>query len=192
MQQARTRLHGFRSLSTTHEAHALPDGVHLRPLTIHSDDRGWIGELFRNEWAVGAAPVQWVMSASEAGVMRGVHVHVRHDDYFVVVDGRAALGLYDLRPGSPTHGLSALLDLRGQQPAAVVIPHGVAHGLLFLVRSSFVLGSTHYYDRTDELGCHWRDPELRLNWPRRVARLSPRDQALPPLREVAPHILPWK
>ena len=85
-----------------------------------------------------------------------------------------------------------MLDLNGEHPTAVVIPPGVAHGLLFLARSTFVLGSTHYYDATDELGCHWRDPDLGLDWPDLQARISPRDAALPPLREVRARISPWR
>jgi dTDP-4-dehydrorhamnose 3,5-epimerase len=171
---------------------ALPHGVALRGLVAHVDGRGRVGEIFRAEWPTGVAPVQWVMSISEAGVMRGVHAHIRHDDYFVLLDGRLVLGLRDLRAGSPTGERSALLELRGDMPVAVSIPHGVAHGFLFLARSTYVLGSTHYYDAGDELGCHWQDPGLGFNWPLSNALLSPRDAALPPLRELAARMPPWR
>jgi dTDP-4-dehydrorhamnose 3,5-epimerase len=174
------------------EPSVLPDGVALHPLIVHADDRGRIGEIFRQEWATGIAPVQWVMAVSAAGVMRGVHAHIRHDDYLVLLHGHIALGLHDLRPGSPTQGRALVHDLNAEQPTAVVIPHGVAHGLLFLAPSTFVLGSSHYYDTVDELGCHWRDPDLGLDWPVSQARLSARDAALPPLRELAARIPRWR
>jgi dTDP-4-dehydrorhamnose 3,5-epimerase len=171
---------------------ALPHGVMLRDLLAYVDARGRVGEIFRDEWRSGVTPLQWAMAVTETGVMRGMHAHVRHDDYFVLLEGRIVLGLYDVRAGSPTSGRSTLLDVRGDHPMAVSIPHGVAHGFLFLAPSTFVLGSTHYYDTTDELGCHWRDPDLRLDWPVATALLSPRDAALPPLRELAARIPPWR
>jgi dTDP-4-dehydrorhamnose 3,5-epimerase len=171
---------------------ALPHGVAMRPLRMHSDDRGRVGEIFRAEWLTGAAPLQWSMTASEGSVMRGVHLHLRHDDYIVVLQGDVQLGLRDLRPGSPTDGRSALVDLHGSRPAALIVPHGVAHGLLILTPAIYVLGASHYYDADDELGCHWQDRALELRWALPDAKLSARDAALPPLREVAPRVRPWR
>ena len=85
-----------------------------------------------------------------------------------------------------------MVDLREEEPATVLIPHGVAHGLLFMARSIHVIGTSHYYDLADELGCHWLDPALGLAWPLRRPQLSARDAALPPLREVAKHVMPWR
>jgi len=68
----------------------------------------------------------------------------------------------------------------------------VAHGLLILTPSVYVLGASHYYDAADELGCHWQDPALELRWALADAKLSARDAALPPLQEVAPQVPPWQ
>jgi len=174
------------------EPHALPHGVVLRRLVAHRDDRGRVAEFFRNEWSPGFAPAQWSFTVTEAGVMRGVHLHLRHDDYFVLLEGRLTLGLRDLRAGSPTADCTALLELRDEDPLAVFIPHGVAHGFLSLARSIYVLGTSHCYDLTDELGCHWRDPDLGIGWPTDTARLSPRDAALPRMRELAARVPPWR
>jgi len=177
---------------TATEPAVLPHGVFLRRLVAHLDERGRVGEIFRDEWPTGIAPVQWAVAVSAAGVMRGVHVHIRHDDYFVLLQGRLALGLRDLRRGAPRGACPALLELRGEEPVAVVVPHGVAHGFLFLEPSTYVLGNSHYYDPADELGCHWLDPDLEIHWPARTALLSPRDTALPPMREVMEHIPAWQ
>jgi dTDP-4-dehydrorhamnose 3,5-epimerase-like enzyme len=67
----------------------------------------------------------------------------------------------------------------------------VAHGFLFHAPSVVVLGASHYYDLADELGCHWRDPQLGIAWPSDSARVSARDSALPPLRELSGRIPPW-
>jgi dTDP-4-dehydrorhamnose 3,5-epimerase len=192
MQQATTTPKATARRNAAQDTGALPYGVELRPLTVHRDDRGLVAEIFRDEWPTGIAPVQWTIVVSEAAVMRGVHVHLRHDDYFVLLQGAVCAGLRDLRPGSPSAGRAALLDLDGDAPAALVIPHGVAHGFYFFSPSTFLLGASHYYEPADELGCHWRDPELGLAWPVSSARLSMRDAALPGVRDVARQIPPWR
>ncbi|HEY8791414.1 MAG TPA: dTDP-4-dehydrorhamnose 3,5-epimerase family protein, partial [Gaiellaceae bacterium] len=75
----------------------LPTGVALRPLTMNRDSRGSFTEVFRDEWNIGLSPVQWNAVSSEAGTLRGVHLHIRHDDYLTTLRGRACVGLRDLR-----------------------------------------------------------------------------------------------
>jgi dTDP-4-dehydrorhamnose 3,5-epimerase len=159
----------------------LPAGALLRPLEAHGDERGSFTELFRSEWGSGIEPVQWNAVRSEAGVLRGVHVHIRHDDYLTVPIGHATVGLRDLRRGSPTEGLSTLVELGGSEPAALVIPHGVAHGFYFPEPSLHVYAVSEYWDPADELGCHWADPDLAIPWPVESARVSERDDSAQPL-----------
>ena len=96
----------------------LPVGAAVRALTMHTDDRGGFTEVFRREWPTGVDPIQWNIVRSEPGVLRGVHVHVRHADYLLIVDGRATVGLRDLRTASPTFGLTTMLDLDASRLAA--------------------------------------------------------------------------
>lgn len=168
----------------------LPAGVVVRPLESHVDDRGTFTELYRQEWATGVSPIQWNAVRSDGGVLRGVHVHMRHDDYLTVPYGRAAIGLRDLRRGSPTEGVSALVGLGGEDRAALVIPHGVAHGFYFSEPSLHVYAVTEYWDPSDELGCHWADPELKIPWPVTSARVSERDAASQSLRDLLRELEP--
>jgi len=178
-------------VSNLNPAAELPQGVVVRPLAAHRDARGLVAEFFRNEWTT-TPPPQWTMFTSTPGVMRGVHVHPRHDDYFVLISGAMCVGLRDLRPGAPTEHRAAVVHLRGTAPTALFIPHGVAHGMLSQAVSVFVIGASHYYDADDELGCHWRDPDLGIVWPVRSAELSERDAALPPMRSLVGRIPPWQ
>ena len=168
----------------------LPDGTLLRPLEAHRDERGSFTELYRAEWETGVAPIQWNAVRSQAGVVRGVHVHLRHDDYLTVPEGHAYVGLRDLRRGSSTEGLSALVELGGDSPGALVIPRGVAHGFYFDVPSLHVYAVTEYWDLSDELACRWDDPELEIPWPVRSAVVSDRDAANPPLRVLLDELEP--
>jgi dTDP-4-dehydrorhamnose 3,5-epimerase len=162
----------------------LPHGVRLRPLAPHRDDRGTLTEVFRASWPTGVAPAQWNCVESAAAVMRGVHIHLGYDEYYVLLRGRTTIGYRDVRRGSPTEGAVALVEVAGTEPCAVIAPPGIAHGIYFHEPSLLLVGVTREWDLANELGCHWRDDALEIPWPVREARLSARDAALPPLREV--------
>jgi dTDP-4-dehydrorhamnose 3,5-epimerase len=162
----------------------LPAGVELRELRANGDERGVFTELFRREWGLPVDPVQWNIVHSEAGVLRGVHVHPVHDDYLTVVAGCAAVGLRDLRPDSPTAERVAVVKLRGRTPTSIAIPHGVAHGFLFLEASTHCYAVSHSWHPEDELGCRWDDRELEIPWPRSPTLVSDRDQNAPSLAEL--------
>lgn len=163
------------------------EGVCVRPLTVHADFRGSAFEMFRAEWEMGVAPVQWTALASGPGVLRGPHVHPRHTDYCVLVSGRCTMALHDLRPGSPSQEVTRTFELRGEEPMAVTIPNGVLHGFLYHAPSVHLVGLSHPYDPDDDLGCRWDDPELGIPWPCEPAVVSDRDLAsgsLAALREA--------
>lgn len=160
---------------------SLPHDLRLSPLEPHRDDRGTFLELYREEWQTDVDPIQWNAVHTNAGVLRGAHVHPRHDDYLTVVRGCATVGLRDLREGSPTEGAAACVELSEERPTAISIPHGVAHGFYFQQPSTHIYSVSHYWDMADELGCRWDDPGLEIPWPQCEAQISPRDAALPSL-----------
>jgi dTDP-4-dehydrorhamnose 3,5-epimerase len=168
----------------TTAADSLPTGTELRRLTPYPDDRGTFLELHRLEWGTGVEPVQWNAVHSEAGVLRGVHCHWRHDDYLVVIEGAATVGLCDLRPESSTYRCKVSVPMTGRVPAALTIPKGVAHGFYFHTPTIHIYAVSHYWSTDDELGCRWDDAELGIEWPSVSADVSARDAALPPLKEL--------
>jgi dTDP-4-dehydrorhamnose 3,5-epimerase len=171
-------------------ASTLPTGVLVQPLTPYIDARGSFLELFRKEWALPIEPVQWNAVTSHAKVLRGVHVHIRHDDYLSVPLGRASVGLRDLRRGSPTEGLACVVELGGESAAAIAIPHGVAHGFFFHEFSLHIYAVSRYWDHADELACRWDDPALEIPWPMQTAQVSARDAAAQSLSELLAELAP--
>jgi dTDP-4-dehydrorhamnose 3,5-epimerase len=162
--------------SVSHGDVELPAGVQLQALIDHRDDRGSFTELFRDEWQLGEAPAQWNLVWSEPNVLRGVHVHVRHTDYIAVSAGQMVFALHDVRRSSSTHRLSVIFRIAESARFLIVIPPGVAHAFYSPVRSSHIYAVSKCFDNTDEHGCHWGEPELRLDWPCDAPLLSARDR----------------
>lgn len=160
------------------------DGVVWEALSAHRDPRGSLSEIFRSERHPELGIVQWNAVRSEAGVLRGVHVHVRHTDYVVVLTGRVLFGLHDLRPASATFRRSAMLEASAESLCGLLIPPGVAHGFYFGEPSILLQGVTAYWDPGDELACSWADPALGLLWPATLPILSRRDASAGTLEQL--------
>ena len=108
-------------------------GVYVVSLRAFADSRGYFFESFRQSWLPGMPPmVQGNVSFSKAGVLRGMHYHLRQADFWLAPSGHVRAALYDLRASSPTRGASQLLQLGEAHPFGVYIPPGVAHGFYTL------------------------------------------------------------
>jgi dTDP-4-dehydrorhamnose 3,5-epimerase len=162
------------------------DGVLLLPLLTHPDHRGAVTEIFRRSWIPGIREmVQSNLSVSKAGVLRGLHFHRRQADQWCLVSGRAVVGLFDLRAGSPTEGTPAALELSGDgDHAALYIPAGVAHGFYAMTDLVLLYLVDRYYSGEDEFGVAWDDPGLGISWPDPTPILSDRDRSNPSLAQV--------
>jgi dTDP-4-dehydrorhamnose 3,5-epimerase len=170
------------------------DGVRLFALIAHEDGRGAVGEFFRREWIPGASEaVQANFSISRAGVLRGLHFHRRQADYWCVLTGTAFVGLYDLRPGSPTEGAKSEVRMAADLGrSGLYIPKGVAHGFLAETDLMLVYLVDRTFDGEDELGVAWNDPDVGIGWPVGEPVLSDRDRANPPLAVVAGDAPPYE
>jgi dTDP-4-dehydrorhamnose 3,5-epimerase len=178
-------------------------GVRYGAVARHGDARGAFRELWRESAFPGLSPfetgaaegearfVQANLSTSAAGVLRGLHLHRRQLDYWVVASGRAFAALVDARP--MVAGTSDRPLVEARELAAddwVVIPTGVAHGFLALEPLELVYLVTNEYDGSDELGFAWDDPLAAVPWPPVAATpdgspiLSDRDRSNPSLRDL--------
>ena len=178
---------------TAGPAPSLLPGVRYGRVVGHGDVRGSFTELWRaSDPAGGPKPfVQANLSTSSPGVLRGLHVHRRQLDYWVVVSVRAFVALVDTRDPAGRAGAVATVETR--ELAAddwVVIPAGVAHGFLALEAVQLLYLVTNEYDGSDELGFAWDDPAVGVPWP--VLAVTPdgrpivsdRDASNPSLAEL--------
>jgi dTDP-4-dehydrorhamnose 3,5-epimerase len=153
-------------------------GVKLTKLARCDDSRGSVMEIYREVAAVERS-VQWNVYWSAEGVLRGMHSHIRHTDYLILLEGEAFIGLKDVRPDSPSNGCTAHFEISSTDPCRLTIPPGVTHGTYFPAASILLQGLSGYWDPDNELGCRWDDPELGIEWPCVAPRISRRDDALP-------------
>jgi dTDP-4-dehydrorhamnose 3,5-epimerase len=163
------------------EATVVP-GAMRRSLTAHADARGSFTELWRKSWTapLGAPEFRQAnLSRSAAGVLRGMHLHDRQDDLWIVLEGRAFVAIVDLRAMIAGTSAAPVGDAFDLDPgAAVYIPRGVAHGFLALEAMTLAYVVTTEYDGTDEHGFAWNDPLAAVRWPPTDITLSERDRAL--------------
>ncbi len=105
------------------------DGVVVRSLVRHSDKRGWLTELYREDEVDSAFhPVMSYISSTEPGIARGPHEHRDQADVFCFIGPSTfRVYLWDNRPNSVTYRRKMVFDAGEHRPATVIIPPGVVH-----------------------------------------------------------------
>jgi dTDP-4-dehydrorhamnose 3,5-epimerase len=181
-------------------------GVAWSTIARHDDERGSFRELWRARafetldptLAVysAAGPVQFTqsnLSVSASGVLRGLHLHRRQLDHWIVAGGTAFIALVDVRPMLAGAARPIVETRVAPADTTVTIPVGVAHGFLALSPIELIYFVTNDYDGTDELGFAWDDALAGVPWPSVATPdgrpiLSPRDTTNPPLAELVDRI----
>ncbi len=160
--------------------------VRIVSLQNFGDDRGRFAETFRKAWFPQQSwdIVQTNRSESVAGVVRGLHYHFHQVDYWMVASGKIRAALYDLRPDSPTQGVSQTVEMGGEHQIGLYIPIGVAHGFVSLTDVVLTYLVDNYYDGTDEHGVAWDDPDIAMPWDFESPVISPRDANNPLLKDI--------
>lgn len=169
-------------------------GVYTVPIRSFTDERGAFMETFRSEWFphIGWEKIQNNRSDSKAGVLRGLHYHFHQVDYWYVPRGIIRAAMVDLRPASPTHLASQVIEIGEDHNIGVFIPVGVAHGFYALTDCTLMYIVNNFYDSTDERGVAWDDPTLKIDWGLNgiAPLLSPRDQTNRRLSDIPADQLP--
>ena len=173
---------------------SLPGVLVIEP-RVWRDDRGffletWQAERYAKE-GIDARFVQDNHSRSGRGTLRGLHANARRPQGKLVrcVEGEIFDVAVDIRRSSPTFGRWEGVRLTAADFRQIWVPPGFAHGFCVLSKSAHVLYKcTALYDREDEIGIVWNDPEIGILWKVENPRLSPRDASAPRLAEIL-HLL---
>jgi dTDP-4-dehydrorhamnose 3,5-epimerase len=170
------------------------EGVVLVESLPHRDERGFFARTYcENEFAAHGLHTHWVQhnhsQSHTAGTLRGMHYQSSPSEEIKLVRclaGRVWDVVVDLRKDSPTYGQWEAHELSETTMHALYIPTGCAHGFQCLTDTCqlFYLMS-EFYNPTAAVGVHWNDPDLAIAWPLPALNISPRDQALPLLKDIA-------
>lgn len=143
------------------------DGVFLKQLVTHPDERGFFRELIRhNDEFFEEGFAQLSHSMMYPGSAKAWHIHPTQVDWWYVPIGALKVALYDRRPDSPTYRELQELYLGESFGATVLkIPPGVAHGC------KAIGGTTHLfyvtsgtYNSAEEGRLPHDDPEIGYDW----------------------------
>jgi dTDP-4-dehydrorhamnose 3,5-epimerase len=144
------------------------EGVKVKHLVRHPDDRGFFEEILRDDDGLLRRFGQASLSMSYPGVIKAFHYHERQDDLWFFPVGSAQVVLYDRRPGSPTEGVTQVLYTGEDYPLLIVIPVGIAHGYRVLGSKPLMIVyfTTESYrpEDPDEKRIPWNDPVIGFNW----------------------------
>lgn len=130
----------------------LPDGVVVRDLVTHTDDRGTVCELYDPRWGVNPDPLVFAyVFTIRPGAAKGWGVHHAHEDRYAFLSGELELVLYDAREDVSTTGLEARIFLSERRRQLLTIPRGVWHAERNIGQTDAVVVNfpTIQYDHTD-------------------------------------------
>ena len=144
------------------------EGLIVRALDKHCDDRGFFVEVLRGDWKhllLGEDIVQASLSLSRPSVVRAWHRHTRGQiDYIIVVDGMVRIAVYDGHSDSPTFGGIVDMEVSGKELKVVRVPGHYWHGTKNVgdkpSLTLYLFTRLYDYNDPDEERRKWDDPDI--------------------------------
>lgn len=151
-------------------------GVEIKKLSVYKDNRGLLMECLRNDEPIFKKFGQVYLTLVKKGVVKAWHFHKIQNDHFFCVEGKALIGLFDMRLKSPTynkseHYIISAPELPGNH-LLVKIPKGVAHGFCaYQCQQAKIINiptEVYNYKKPDEYRFPWNDPAIKYKWPKDI------------------------
>lgn len=169
----------------------IPEVVIIEP-RVFPDERGFFMETYkRSEFAalgIGEIFVQVNRSKSPKGILRGLHYQKQpkaQAKLVQVLAGEIFDVVVDIRREAPTFGRSVVTKLSAENKRMLYVPAGFAHGFCVVSDDAEIsYMTTAEYAPECEAGIRWNDPDLAIDWPIAVPRLSSRDLVWPCLKDA--------
>ena len=143
------------------------EGVVIKELLTHADERGFFREIIRETddfFADGFG--QLSHSLVYPGVVKAWHAHRRQTQWTYIACGLLKVALHDGRPESPTYRQTMEFLVGDNQPVQVYcFPPGVVHGYRCINGSAHVMYLTSgTYDLADEIRIPHNDQKIGYDW----------------------------
>lgn len=149
------------------EARVVIEGVIIKELESHIDERGFFREILRMNEDFQLKDIgQLSHSLVYKGVLKAWHLHKIQSQWNYVACGLLKVALHDTRLKSPTYRETIeFLTGDSQIPKAYFFPPGVAHGYICLKGPMHIIYITSgVYDISDEVRIPHDDPEIGYDW----------------------------
>jgi len=146
----------------------LIEGVKVKKLVKHADDRGYFMEVLRDDDHLLERFGQLSASLSYPGVIKAFHYHKKQDDIWFFPKGNAQVVLYDLRKDSSTYEETDVYYMGEHNPISLLIPRGVAHGYRVLgdepAMITYLTNLSYDPNDPDEYRIPYNDPMIGFDW----------------------------
>jgi len=144
------------------------NGIGIKELVKHVDERGFFVELFRQDWEEILHKdkiLQYNYSYSYPGVIRAWHRHIRGQvDYFLCIEGSIKICAYDDDRESNTYGELDEIVLSDERLRVARIPGKYWHGFKAIgtkpVRLIYGVNRLYDYTNPDEERRPWNDQTI--------------------------------
>jgi len=143
-------------------------GVKIKQIKRHFDDRGFFSEIVKFGEEIFKEIKQTSYTETYPSVIKAFHWHKKQYDIWFPVKGNIQIVLYDLRKDSPTKGETQVIYAGQDDPQAVLIPPGVAHGYRVLgnEKAGLFYHTSEVYnpEDPDEQRIPFDDKKIGFNW----------------------------
>jgi dTDP-4-dehydrorhamnose 3,5-epimerase len=161
------------------------------------DERGIFHEIvrlndLREASGIDFRPVQLSHSVSLPGVIRAIHTE-KLNKLIYPVTGKMFAVIVDVRIDSPMFGKHETFMFDNDDPksthAALFLPAGGIGNSICVVGDkpvNYLYAVDKYWEKGNEQGIAWDDPDLNILWPVKNPIISDRDRNNPRLRDLFP------
>jgi dTDP-4-dehydrorhamnose 3,5-epimerase len=155
------------------------NGPKLVKNKLFKDKRGFLKEIYKNNFLKKEKFIFDLMSCSKKNVLRGLHIQVKktQSKIITVTHGKIYDVAVDLRKNSRTFGKYIGLTISDKDDFSFYIPKGFAHGFLCLSKECTVYyrASNYRYPRAERT-LSWDDKTINIKWPTKKPILSVKDK----------------
>ncbi|MBI2611201.1 dTDP-4-dehydrorhamnose 3,5-epimerase family protein [Candidatus Gottesmanbacteria bacterium] len=144
----------------------LIEGVMVKDLFRHPDDRGYFEEIIRvTDPFFQEGFGQLSRSFMRQGVVKAWHVHKTQIDWWFVFRGTLQVALYDQRRESKTYKRLIYFEWDESEDVAIKIPPLIAHGLKVIKNEAILVYITSKtYNPKEEGRIDPKDKEIGFDW----------------------------
>ncbi len=143
-------------------------GVQILSPKINTDERGFVSEIFRNDWKgffEKDKPEQVNISKSHPGVIRAWHRHLRDQvDFFTVLKGTVKICVFDNNKESKTFGKLVEIIASEDKLQIIKVPGNFWHGTKTMGKQSsltvYFINNMYNYQDPDEERIPWDDSSI--------------------------------